>query len=53
MVKDTWYYTWKSKRPILGKLRTMQLIEANLQLIIRIFIGGQNDKNVEKDERLS
>ena len=53
MVKDTWYYTWKSKRPILGKLRTMQLIEADLQLIMRIFVGGWNDENTEKDKRLS
>ena len=39
----------KGKGPILGKLLTIQLIEANLQLLMRIFIGERNDKNIEKD----
>ena len=43
----------KGKGLILGKLRIIQLIEANLQLMIRIFIGGRNDKNIETDNRLS
>ena len=43
----------KGKGLILGKLRTMQLIEADLQLIMRIFVGGWNDENTEKDKRLS
>ena len=37
----------------MGKLRTIQLIEGDLQLLMRVFIGGRNDKNVENDDRLS
>ena len=43
----------KEKEPILGKLRTIQLIEADLQLIIRIFIRERNDENVAIDKRIS
>ena len=43
----------KGKGPFLGKLRTIQLIEADLQLMMRIFIGACNDENVAKDKRLS
>ena len=43
----------KCKGPTIGKLRTMQLIEADLQLLMRMHIGGRNDKNVENDDRLS
>ena len=43
----------KGKGPILGKLRTIQLYEADLQLLMRIFIGGRNDENVENDSRIS
>ena len=43
----------KGKGPILGNLRTIQLIEADVQLMMRIFIGGRNDKNIINDERLS
>ena len=43
----------KGKGPILGKLRTIQLIEADLQLIIRIYIGGRNDDQIATDQRLS
>ena len=42
----------KGKGLILGKLRMIQLIEANLQLMMWIFISGWNDKNVETDNRL-
>ena len=43
----------KGKGPIIGKLRTIQLIEADLQLLMRIFIGLRNDQEIEKDARLS
>ena len=43
----------KGKGPVIGKLRTIQLIEADLQLLMRIYVGGRNNKNIEKDERLS
>ena len=31
----------KVKGPILGKLRTTQIIEADLQLVMRIFVAGR------------
>ena len=43
----------KGKGPILGKLRTIQLIEADLQLLMRIFFGIRCDGIIEKDERIS
>ena len=43
----------KGKGSILGKLRTIQLIEANMQLLMRIFVGRRNDENIENDKRLS
>ena len=43
----------KGKGPVIGKLRTIQLIEAGLQLLMRIYIGGRNNENIERDERLS
>ena len=39
----------KGKGPIIGKLRTIQLIEGDLQILMRIFIGGRNDENLELD----
>ena len=43
----------KGKGPVLGKLRTIQLIEADLQLLMRIYIGERNSRNIEDDSRLS
>jgi len=43
----------KGKGPVLGKLRTIQLIEADLQLLMRIFINDQNKGSIETDERIS
>ena len=42
----------KGKGPVIGKLRTIQLIETDLQLIMRIYVGGRNNENIEKDNRL-
>ena len=38
---------------MLGKLRIIELIEGNLQIITRIYVGLRNDNNIEKDDRLS
>ena len=43
----------KGKGPVLGKLRTIQLIEADLQLLMRIYVGGRNNANIEDNKRLS
>ena len=43
----------KGKGIIIGKLWNIQLIEADLQLLIRIYIGSKSEKMIEKDERLS
>ena len=42
----------KSKGPILGKLRIMQLIEADLQLIMRLFAVERLDDSIKKDNRI-
>ena len=43
----------KGKGPVLGKLRIIELIEGDLQLIICTYVGLRNDKNGYKDKRLS
>ena len=43
----------KGKGSIVGKLRIIQLIEANLQLLMRIFLKGKNVESIEKDIRIS
>ena len=43
----------KGKGPVLGKLRTIQLIEADLQLLMRIYIGERNKEVIENDQHLS
>ena len=43
----------KGKGPVLGKLRIIELIEGDLQLIICTYVGLRNDKNVHKDKWLS
>lgn len=42
----------KEKGPVLGKLRIIQLIEADLQLMLSIFFSLWNDSNIEEDLRL-
>ena len=42
----------KGKGPLINKLRIIQLIKANFQLIIRIFLNHRNYQNIEKDNRL-
>ena len=42
----------KGKGPYIEKLRIIELIEGDLQLIIRIYIGLRNDKNIQKDKRI-
>ena len=43
----------KRKVPVLGKLRTIQLIEDDLQLTMRMFVNIRNKRNIEIDERVS
>jgi len=43
----------KGKDSITNKFQTIQLIKANFQLIIRIFLNNRNSKNIENDTRLS
>ena len=43
----------KGKGPILGKLRIMQLIDADIQILIRICIGKQNDNSIENNGKFS
>ena len=43
----------KGKGPLLGKLRIIELIEGDMQIITRMYVGLRNDKNIENDSRLS
>ena len=43
----------KGKEPLVRKLQTIQLIKADFQLIIRIFIGLRNRGSIEWDQRIS
>ena len=43
----------KEKGALLGKLRVIELIEGDLQIIIRIYVGLRNDGNIRGDNRLS
>ena len=44
--------TEKGKGPVLGKLRTIQLIEADLKLIMILFVNVRNKDSKESDERV-
>jgi len=58
VIRNKWYLKrWlqvldiileKGKGPVIRKLRTIQLIEANLQLLIRIFIGSRNNAQIDQ-----
>ena len=43
----------KGKGLVIGKLRTIQLIEADLQMIIRIYINNRMKEKIEIDPRIS
>jgi len=43
----------KGKGPKLGKLRTITLIEGDLQILMRIFMDGKNNELIETDSRFS
>ena len=43
----------KGKGSTVGKLRIIQLIEANLQMIMRIFMNYRNKEKIESDPRIS
>ena len=46
-------YIGKGKGPVLGKLRDLQLIEGDLQLMIRIYLLANGEEIIEKDDRFS
>ena len=52
MDKKIIYNVLKGKGPVIGKLWIIQLIEADFQLIIRIFITLRNQETIEEDYRL-
>jgi hypothetical protein len=43
----------KGKGPILGNLRTIQLIEVDMHLLMRILINQRNKESIEKDPRVA
>ena len=43
----------KGKGPVLGKLRTIQLVEADFQLLMRIFTTERMVGVIEMDKRIS
>ena len=43
----------KGKGSVLEKLRIIQLIEANFQLIMRIFLDYRINQSIENDMRIS
>ena len=43
----------KGKGPILGKLRNITLIEADLQIGMRISLNSEKEELIENDERFS
>ena len=43
----------KGKGPVLGKLRNIQLIEADFQMLMRVFMNMRNTNAIEIDKRLS
>jgi len=43
----------KGKGPRLGKLRTITLIEGDLQLLMRIFLNATDQETIENDRRFS
>jgi len=43
----------KGKGPRLGKLRTITLIEGDLQILMRIFLDAKNKELIENNERFS
>jgi len=63
LITNTIYLKWwlnildiiieKGKEPTLRKLRTIQLIEVDLQLIMRIYISDRNKERIESDDRVA
>ena len=43
----------KGKGPVVDKLRIIQLIEADLQLLMRILVNTRNKMSIEADSRVS
>jgi len=63
LLKNGYYPKWwldildvmisKGKGIILGKLRIITLIKADLQYIMRIYLGDENEELIERDSRFS
>ena len=53
MVKKLNIVLEKGKVPVLGKLRVMQLVEADFQLLMRIFVNERIVGVIETDKRIS
>ena len=43
----------KEKVMVLGKIRRITLIEANLQYVMRIYLNNDVEELIEEDERIS
>ena len=62
-IKHDFYPTWwlkvldimieKGKGPVIGKLRIIQLIEADLQMIMGIYVNNWNKHKIKSDPRIS
>ena len=46
-------YIGKGKGSVLGKLRYLQLIKGDLQLMMRIYLLAKEEKIIKKDKRFS
>ena len=56
--QERWFKTLvimieKGKGHFLGKLRTIQFVESDLQLTLKIVVSNRNNVNVETDARVS
>ena len=43
----------KGKEPVLGKLRTIELIEADIQILMRIIVNQRNKGKIESSLRIT
>ena len=53
MVKSSRYIVGKRKRSSFEKWRTLEMIEADLQLVMRTCLGARINEIVKSDKRVS
>ena len=53
MVKSSRFYVGKRKRSTFKKLRILEMIEVDFQLVMRMHLEGRMNEIVESDERVS